>query len=231
MKIIKTIWTIIKTIPTILINVCSNFIFEKNKDKINEIYEYLNNKLCGKLHRKRHSLPLLVILVSIVILVSLFAIYRCFFSDESTSEVYLSILQPYTEAGCYTSPDDIPLSDRTEIETEKAFSILSFVRNNDKQNSIIENQYCRILELEPIEEPVLILYAVIVADTLRIFAFNDGWGTAEALSIESLSFETVDLQGSLDFIIDEAHIAESLNVAPASGDLLAEYTLSREKFL
>ncbi len=56
---------------------------------------------------------------------------------------------------------------KSDIETEKAFSVLRFVRNYGDRSSVVEEIYCDILQLQTIQEAVIILDAKIVLVVLK----------------------------------------------------------------
>lgn len=149
---------------------------------------------------------------------------------ETTGTVYLSYIKPYTLAGYYESYDDVPPVERTELQTAKAFSILSFVRNMGEKSSMIENVYCDILELEPVEKPEIVLDAEVVGHKLRLFAFNNGWGDAKALTITNAFLEYALTKEELAAVCKEIYIEENSKTAVADVSLLAEYTLDDMKF-
>lgn len=144
--------------------------------------------------------------------------------------VYLSKILPYTKSNYFTSYKDVSPIYQTEIETYKAFSILSFVRSDASSTSIIENQSCHILNLNPIEEPILILDAVIADDTLKLFAFNDGWGTAKTVNMDNAVLCWNGHTEPIVQISNDAHIVKDADIAPAGAVLFAEFSLDREKF-
>lgn len=149
---------------------------------------------------------------------------------EIDGTVYLSYLKPYTMAGFYETYDDVPPVEKTELQTDKAFSILSFVRNMGEKSSMIENVYCDILELEPVEKPEIILDAEIVDQKLRLFAFNNGWGDAKALTVTNAFLEYALTKEELADVCKEVYIEENSKTASADVSLLAEYTLDELKF-
>lgn len=87
--------------------------------------------------------------------------------------------------------------------------------------------------LEPIEEPIIRLDADIVDDTLKLFAFNDGWGNSDPLIIKTEGIfddESFEKIKDLDTIAQRTYIAEEPSLAPGDAILLAEYKLDSNKF-
>jgi len=150
--------------------------------------------------------------------------------NAPASSVLTSYIFPYNQAGVYESYDDASPIYKTEIETVHAFSILSFIRPKDSADTIVENQSCHILNLDPIEHPKIYIDGAIVDNKLRVFAFNDGWETAHALSIESTSLGEPDSEDSLALVTSHTELVDKVDVPPASAVFLAEYTLDRAKF-
>lgn len=178
-----------------------------------------------------HKRQFLFISVALVTLTAIVVVsINSFFRGTPIGRVYLSRIMPYTEAGYIESYDDVSPVYRTEIETSNAFSILSFVRSDSSSDSRIEDLSCHILDLRPIEDPVLVLDAVIVGDTLRLFAFNNGWGTAEAVHIDAALLGWDDNMEPLSQIVNDVWSFETTDIAPASAVLLAEFDLDRTKF-
>ena len=148
------------------------------------------------------------------------------------ANVYFSKVLPYNAAGFYESFEDVSPIEKAEVETEKAFSILSFVRNFGDTNSVIEEVYCEISQLEPIEEDVIQLDAEIVDNTWKLYAINNGWGDSGALKLDriALCWDYGDEKEQLDIIASDKRIVENHGVAAAKAVLLAEYDLDSEKY-
>lgn len=203
-------------------------------ETLEKITLYLDDALkdapAGPVH-KRRFLFITVALAALAALAAVAAVgISSFFRGPPIARVYLSQILPYTAAGYIESYDNVSPVYRAEIETENAFSILSFVRSDSSSDSRIEKLSCRILSLEPIEDPVLILDAVFVGDTLRLFAFNDGWGTAETVHLDAASLGWGDSVEPLSQIISDTRSFEDTDIDPASAVLLAEFDLDRTKF-
>lgn len=196
---------------------------------LEKINAYLHRELCGVLRNRKRRL-LLPAAICLTLAVLLIFTVGASFRNRPASKVYLARLQPYTKTGCYESYEDVSPAYQTEIEVPKAFSILSFVRCNSASASRIEEVSCRILDLEPIEEPALILDACIVGKTFKLFAFNNGWGTAETPAVETASICWQNHIVPLREIANEARFSEEADAAPAGALLLAEYDLDAAKF-
>ena len=200
-------------------------------ETLEEITFYLDDALkdvpAGPVHKRQF----LFIAAALAVLAAIAAVgIISFFRGPPIARVYLSQILPYTQAGYIESYDNVSPVYRAEIETENAFSILSFVRSDSSSDSRIEKLSCHILNLEPIEDPVLILDAVFVGDTLRLYAFNNGWGTAEAVHIDAASLGWGDIMEPFSQIVNDMRSFENADIAPASAVLLAEFDLDRTKF-
>lgn len=154
------------------------------------------------------------------------------YTNKPYASVYFSKVLPYSEAGYYESFEDVSAIVRTDMETFQAFSILSFARNYGNRNSVIEDVYCDILDLTPIEEAGIRLDAVIVDNIWKLYAVNDGWGKAGSLELESVTIKwsNGEQEEQLDIIVSDQHIVENEEVASAKAALVAEYALDCEKF-
>jgi len=192
---------------------------------LRKIDSYLDTELC--MDRRRILTPLPIVLLLVLAVVVTFGVFS---QNKPVSKVYFSELLPYTEAGYYTSYVDASPVYLTELETSKAFSILSFVRCEIPSVSRIENVSCHIIDLEPVEEPVLVLDACIVDDTLKIFAFNNGWGTAKVPAVEAADLSWNSCQEPLEHIASGTRFLKEADIASAGATLLAEYDLDAAKF-
>lgn len=156
--------------------------------------------------------------------------------DKRNAKVYRSKISCYESADL--EPDDesfeeLSESDLIEIGVDNAFSIISSVRNDGEKSSSIEEIRCDISGLEPIEEPIIKLDADIVDDTLKLFAFNDGWGNSDPLIIKTEGIfdeESFEKINDLDTIAQRTYIAEEPSLAPGDAILLAEYKLDSIEF-
>ncbi|MBR5342035.1 MAG: toll/interleukin-1 receptor domain-containing protein [Erysipelotrichaceae bacterium] len=102
----------------------------------------------------------------------------------SSAEVYYSEVLPYFMTGYYQNVDDAK-RDMNAMETyEKAFSLLSFIRNDTDKSVFVEKIACDIDEVIPIQKPVIQVDGVFEDDTFSFYAFNDGWGDGNDLQAE-----------------------------------------------
>lgn len=195
--------------------------------KLKEIDSYLGAELDLSHRRRRLLAPSIIVLLLVLAVVVAFG---AFSRNKPVSKVYFSELLPYTDAGYYTSYVDASPIYLTELETSKAFSILSFVRCEIPSASRIENISCHIIDLKSVEKPVLILDACIVDHTLKIFAFNNGWGIAKAPGVEAADLIWNSCQEPLSRISSDARFSKEADIPSAGASLLAEYDLDAAKF-
>ncbi|WP_251205691.1 SMEK domain-containing protein [Acetatifactor aquisgranensis] len=173
----------------------------------------------------------------IVIFLITVAVVFTRFSNDRVGKVFFSKLRQYTEAGYYTYYEDRPFVKQTSINVKKAFSIVSELRNEGKKSSVVEEVYCNILSVVPIEEPVLILDAVVTGDMLKFYVFNDGWNDAENLDIVMESWVSgmnPDIEnpdaGALERIAECTYMADCSELKSADVLPLAEYVIDRAEF-
>lgn len=208
--------------------------------KLKEIEAYLKEELGDRYftkgeHDSKKSRRIWIATAGVIALVSLaagFFVIDGLHTNAPRANVYFSRILPYSKAGYYASYDEISPIVREEVQTEKAFSILSFVRNYGDTNSVIEQVYCDILRLEPIKEDVICLDAEIVDNTWKLYAINDGWGDSETLTLDNiaLNWNYDEEEERLDIIASDTHIMENHGVASAKAVLLAEYDLDSERY-
>lgn len=197
-----------------------------------EALEKINSYLDAELREVRRRRPVLALLAAVLLLAAgAAAVFSASYRNKPASKVYLSELLPYTSAGYYSSYADTPLVYRTELETAKAFSILSFVRCESDSASRIESVSCHITSLEPVEEPVLILDACIIDHTLKVFALNNGWGGAKTPAVTAAGIAWYDCREPLTYIASDTRFPDKADIASGGAALLAEYDLDAAKFL
>ena len=211
-----------------------------NTAKLKEIEAYLKEELDDRYftkggHDSKKSRRIWIVTAGVIALVSLAAflfVVDGLHTNTPRANVYFSRVLPYSEAGYYASYDEISPIVRSEEQAEKAFSILSFVRNFGQKYSVIEQVYCDILQLEPIKEDVIQLDAEIVDNTWKLYAINNGWGDSETLKVDyiTLNRDYGEEEEQLDIIASDKHITENHGVASAKAVLLAEYDLDSERY-
>lgn len=144
------------------------------------------------------------------------------------AKVYASSIYPYTAAGSFNSYKDFPTLYETEIEVNKAFAIMSSIRNQGDKVSSVEQLYCEILSLEPIEEADIHMDAEIIDNTLYLFAFNNGWGSADAPVVKSATISKYNITGDIQEVCANIHYEENTEVKPAGAVPIAQYELDHE---
>ena len=186
---------------------------------------YCATEIGGYRQSNRKWNRILCIIGAAFILIFVFLIRRQY---TPVAKVYASNIYPYKYAGTYSSYKDFPSLYETEIETDKAFAILSSIRNLGEKVSSVEQQYCEILSMDPIEEADIRLDADIVDNTLYLFAFNNGWGNADAPVVrsttligENLNIEAGEVFKSIDYV-------ENTEIKTVGAVLMAKYVIDSE---
>lgn len=174
--------------------------------------------------KKKKIIPIIVAAVMIMSSLIGYNILR----HSRIANVYASNIYPYNNAGIYISCEDLPTLYKTEIETDKAFAIMSNIRNFGEKTSSVEQQYCEILNLEPIEEAIVILDAVIIDNTLYLFAFNNGWGNTNSPVIKNAALTSQNIDKNLEEFSESVDYAESTEIKSSGGVLIAKYVLNSE---
>ncbi len=101
------------------------------------------------------------------------------------AEVYYSEVLPFHDTGNYATVQSAQESEYTLPEYDRAFSLLSFIKNPSGESVFVEKIACEIEEVTPVETPLIRADGVLLDDhTLTAFAYNDGWGKAETVSAE-----------------------------------------------
>ena len=106
-------------------------------------------------------------------------------AQRVAAEVYASQIGSYMDAGTVNSYENISASSSDTLKVNKAFSILSFVRNQGDAAAQVESVSMEISSLEPIEDVIIQADATVAnGDTLLVYAVNNGWGTSKGTEIE-----------------------------------------------
>lgn len=148
------------------------------------------------------------------------------------ANVYAARVLPYRDAGYYASAEEVPAVMSTDLETDKAFSILSFARNYGDRDSVIEEVYCDILQLQPIEEAAICLDVDIIDNTWKLYVYNNGWGDADHIYVEDIAIQWgySEEKEPLDVIALDTCIMEEQGIESTKVVLAAEYRLDNEKY-
>ena len=105
-------------------------------------------------------------------------------SFSNAAYAYASDIRGYKSAGSTASYAELSAEVSNSVETDKAFSIVGFVRNNGDSAARVESVTTEFLSLEPIEEPALLADAAINDNTFLIYVANNGWGASEPLTVD-----------------------------------------------
>lgn len=161
-------------------------------------------------------------------------------SSQPAATVYASDCFYYNMAGNVTSTEELgsyaqQTSDGAEAALmNRAFSILSFVRNEGEKAAQVESVTFEVLELEPIEEPDLQLDVAFHDDVLLVYSANNGWGsTGDETYDFYLTDESRDWQnGRIELSAISSDIALAQPAALAPGEVRRELacTVDVERF-
>ena len=126
--------------------------------------------------------------------------------NKDALEVYYSEVLPYTDAGFYQNAQNGGEVVKNRLETSKAFSILSFIRNQGDTAAFVEQIGCDISKLEINDTPLLDGDAWLENGLLKVFAYNDGWGDAKNVSYEIRleAYGSIPLLGSLKKAVESS---------------------------
>ncbi len=137
-------------------------------------------------------------------------------SAAAASEVYYSEVIPYILSGSYATAAEAERDDYTMPEYDKAFALLSFIRNETGKPVFVEKIACDILELEPVHEPVLCVDGVLENGRIGVFVYNDGWGDAQNVQV---SWNAIPSDGVPSFPALEEQLSGSAVYSVASGSV------------
>ena len=192
-----------------------------------------------KVVKKNNNVPWIIAGLAIITLLTGLAAY--FFTRKpaepqtqqatQAASVYYSEVLPFYETGSYATVQSAQESEYDLPEYDRAFSLLSFIKNPSEESVFVEKIACEIDELTPVETPVIRADGVLLEDnTLTAFAFNDGWGKAEIVSAEwhlepeagVPSFPAFEgrLNGSTSVSVESGSAAELLRTTVDFSELL-----------
>ncbi len=103
----------------------------------------------------------------------------------ASASVYYSEVLPYGLTGAFATAAEAKDGAVAVPEYEKAFSILSFIRNPSDKAVFAEKIACEIEEVTPVLKPVLYVDGVLKGDELHVFLFNDGWKEAKDVQVNA----------------------------------------------
>ncbi len=95
--------------------------------------------------------------------------------SKSSLEVYYSEVLPYDKAGYYQTVQESDVVS-SSLSVDKAFSILSFIRNQGEKAAFVEQISCDIQKLEANEDPLYVGDVMTRNNHMKVFVYNDGWG-------------------------------------------------------
>ena len=114
-------------------------------------------------------------------------------SAPQSVSVYYSEVIPYFLAGSYSTAQEAQ-ADRLELPGyEKAFSLLSFIRNDSGKVVFAEKIACEILNISAVRVPVLRTDGLMSGNTVAVFVYNDGWGDGETVQAKWYTLRSEDV--------------------------------------
>lgn len=144
--------------------------------------------------------------------------------------VYYSEVLPYTLSGVYETAGSAAADAMNLTECERAFSLLSFIRNEGEASVFVEKIECEILDLTPIQEPEILVDGVLIDGVFYAYAANNGWGDASAVTaswkltpengVPAFERLTDSLTGSDSFSLESGMAKEVFRVQPDLSELL-----------
>lgn len=181
----------------------------------------------GQYNKKRNRIFCIIGIMPILMFALIFIIYIKL-QYKPMAKVYVSHIYPYTYAGSYSSYEEFPTLCTEEIEADKAFAIISGIRNMGERVSSIEQQYCEILSIDPIEEADIELDAYIVDDTFYLYAFNNGWGNADAPVVKSMTLTGENQNIEIDEVFQRIDYVDNIDIKTAGAVFLGKYVINSE---
>ena len=104
-------------------------------------------------------------------------------AQPTGAEVYYSEIVPFYSTGSYRTVQEAKEYSYAVPFYPKAFSLLSFIRNDSGSRVFVEKIACDLVDVKAVNEPVLGTDAFLEDSTIHAFAFNDGWGDAEGVEV------------------------------------------------
>lgn len=105
-------------------------------------------------------------------------------ATKAAAYAYASEIRGYVKAGSTSSYTELSNKVNNALETNKAFSIISFIRNESASAARVESVKTQVLTVDPIKDPIMTADANLNGETLLIYAGNDGWGDSPLLTME-----------------------------------------------
>ncbi len=156
-------------------------------------------------------------------------------SDSGTgtgqAQVYYSEVLPYVLTGYYATASEAMNDDFSIPIWQKAFSLLAFIRNDSGSDVFVEKIACDLLNVTPVQEPVIQNDGILQDGVITGIVYNDGWGDADAVTsswtvhpdegIPSFPSFEESLSGTSTSAVASGSAASILSVAPDFSELLA----------
>lgn len=184
----------------------------------------------GKAAKRRSVIAAMLLVVMAVGLVGFGLALGGRRKSPATLSVYASAIAPYTKAGAYQTTEGLPEAKDT-LETINAFSLTSFLENTGDKYALVESSRLDIRELNPIEEPMILLDAGLIGGDCYLFAANNGWGATD-FTIHLIA-ERTDTREEvpLSDLCVHSEVSNKVCLDSASVDRIAHLTFDADKFL
>lgn len=149
-------------------------------------------------------------------------------AKNAAATVYRWDVLPYTKAGTVTSVASLSEKRSTGLEVDKAFSVLSFIGNNDEKAARVEMVSFEIESLEPMRDPVFAAGAALENNHLKVYLINDShvkvsnatvsltgrWGNWPDAESEDVSSFVTDKTSVTINNMDQGGVLEVFNLSP-----------------
>lgn len=154
--------------------------------------------------------------------------------SQPTALVYASDCFSYRSAGAYNSTENLGFYERAQAydnnEIWRAFSILSFVRNESSEAARVESITLEVLDLQAIEVPDVRVDAAFNGDTLLVYCLNDGWSQAEGVSLD-VYFTAGETRVDVPEVALEYDLESARSLAPGEVARFWKIVLNRDQFM
>ncbi|MBO4819437.1 MAG: toll/interleukin-1 receptor domain-containing protein [Firmicutes bacterium] len=166
------------------------------RDYLNEAANGEEIKITIEKHPAKKKKTLLYAIIGLGVLAAVLGIVISSMGKGGTYtkealEVYYSEVLPYEKAGYFNTVQEGEVVS-SSLKADKAFSILSFIRNQGDKAAFVEQISCDILKLEKNEDPVLVGDVMTRHNHMRVFVYNDGWGAGKNAAYTASIINTAD---------------------------------------
>ena len=153
-------------------------------------------------------------------------------SFSNTAYAYASDIRSYKSAGSTSSYTELSAEVSDSVETDKAFSIVGFVRNNGDSAARVESVTTEFISLEAIEEPVFVADAAINNNRFILYVANNGWGASDPVTIDvyASQYDEQETRIELEELGTSSVLAEAIAYQPGDLKMAASLSVNPESF-